>query len=222
MNNVGETLKLTGGARIGKSNATYPFATLSVDSDYLKLDISLLKNLEFQPKDIISIEPYRAIPALGQGIKINHRLPDYSPKVIFWTFQEPEAVIQQIKNIGFLENVNPIITKEDKKMLEKQQKSETPLKPLVPVALFFLCFTILIDSILLFPMKGNDFEILNRALIIIPSIILLFCLLAMTSKKIQTLILRPEREYHEIKGIIKLLITISGIILLITLLISFN
>lgn len=88
-----EIMKLTGGARIGWNYISYPFATLTISSEYVKLDVSSIRDFKFQPKDIISIEPYRE---LRQGIKINHRVPGYNPKVIFWTAKEPEALIQEI------------------------------------------------------------------------------------------------------------------------------
>lgn len=49
-------LKLTGGARIGMANATFPFATLKVNKDRLELNASIVGNIVFQPSDIISIE----------------------------------------------------------------------------------------------------------------------------------------------------------------------
>lgn len=55
---------LTGGARIGMANASYPFADLYVDNEILKINASIVGNLTFQPKDIISIEPY--IPKLAK------------------------------------------------------------------------------------------------------------------------------------------------------------
>ena len=87
---MNEKFTLTGGARIGSSNATYPFANLYVDKEILKLNASIIGNLIFEPKDIISIEPYVSIPLIGQGIKINHRVEKYNSKVIFWTFKRPK------------------------------------------------------------------------------------------------------------------------------------
>ena len=97
-------LNLTGGARIGMANATWPFASLKVTKERLDLNATIVGNLVFRPEDIVSIEPYYMIPILGQGIKINHRIPKYKEKVIFWTFKNPNEVIRQIKQTGFLDN----------------------------------------------------------------------------------------------------------------------
>ena len=75
-------LQLTGGARIGMANATFPFATLKVNKDKLELNASIVGNLTFQASDIISIEPYTMIPILGQGIKINHKTSSALSKFI--------------------------------------------------------------------------------------------------------------------------------------------
>jgi len=71
-------LKLTGGARIGKANATIPFATLKVNRDRLELNASIIGNLTFHSSDIVSIEPYTSIPVIGQGLKINHKVSTYN------------------------------------------------------------------------------------------------------------------------------------------------
>ncbi|MCB0838082.1 MAG: hypothetical protein KDD99_15525, partial [Bacteroidetes bacterium] len=94
-------LKLTGGARIGRMNASFPFANLVVSPRKIELNAGLIGNLVFQPSDIISIDPYVMIPVLGQGIRIHHRVSNYKEKVIFWTFQDPKKVIGQIRETGF-------------------------------------------------------------------------------------------------------------------------
>lgn len=95
-------LKLTGGARVGMFNASFPFATLKVNQDRLELKVSMIGKLIFQVSDIISIEPYTIIPLIGQGIKINHTVADYKQQVIFWTFKNPRALIRQIEATGFI------------------------------------------------------------------------------------------------------------------------
>ncbi|MCD0471932.1 hypothetical protein [Flavobacterium sp. JAS] len=49
---MNERFTLTGGARIGRANASYPFAKLDVDKNVLKIDASIVGNLIFQAKDI--------------------------------------------------------------------------------------------------------------------------------------------------------------------------
>ena len=113
-------LKLTGGARIGMAKASFPLATLKVNKDRLELNVFFVGNLTFQSSDIISIEPYT--PFLRQGIKINHKVANYKEQVIFSTSQNPELVVQQIKDTGFLNNENQINQKINRTILDKQAK----------------------------------------------------------------------------------------------------
>jgi hypothetical protein len=91
---MSDKFTLTGGVRIGMANASFPFAELYVDKEILKIKASIVGNLVFQPKDIISIKPYTSIPIIGSGIKINHRIENYNSKVIFWTFKNPSSVLE--------------------------------------------------------------------------------------------------------------------------------
>lgn len=130
-----DKLEITGGARIGMANATWPFATLKVTKDKLELNASIVGNLVFQPKDIISIETYTIIPILGQGIKINHRITNYNNKVIFWMFKDPSTVVYQIRQIGFLENIDSRISDTDTLIIQQQQAGGFPIKNLLPLEL---------------------------------------------------------------------------------------
>lgn len=134
---MNEKFTLTGGARIGMSNASYPFADLYVDKEVLKINASVVGNLVFQPKDIISIEAYTSVPIIGNGIKITHRIEKYNSKVIFWTFKNPTTVINEIRKTGFLENTNSEISAEDLKILEKQNQGGFPIKKSVAIFMLF-------------------------------------------------------------------------------------
>ena len=119
-------LKLTGGARIGMANATWPFATLKVSRNKLELNASIVGNLVFQPSNIKSIEPYTQIPLIGQGIKINHNVDSYKEKVIFWTFKKPETVINEIKQVGFLNKQQELRTNSISEIQKKTKKWRIP------------------------------------------------------------------------------------------------
>ena len=133
---MSENYKLTGGARIGRANATYPLADFYVDKNILKINASIVGNLVFRPEDIISIETYNFIPLLAQGIKINHKIQNYNPKVFFWTFKDPETVLTEIKRTGFLENKNYNLSTEDKSIIERQNQGGFPIKK--NIAIFYV------------------------------------------------------------------------------------
>jgi len=96
-----EEINVIGGARIGIVNATWPFARLAVSPVQLKLTC-VLDCYEFLPKDVVSLRPYGALPFFYSGIRILHARRDYPSKIIFWCPSNPETLISEIRDAGFL------------------------------------------------------------------------------------------------------------------------
>jgi hypothetical protein len=210
---MGEKFTLTGGARIGMANATFPFADLYVDKEILKINASIVGNLMFQPKDIISIEPYTLIPLIGQGIKINHRIENYNPKIIFWTFKDPNSVIVEIKKTGFLQNLNSEISSTDLEIMKKQNEGGFPLKK--SVAVFFivawnlLCLSDFIPFFLKGETEGSPIGIgMNLAV----GLLFVGSILSIVSEKFRKIILKENRNFDDIKKFSYFIALISGII----------
>jgi hypothetical protein len=207
-------LQLTGGARIGMANATFPFATLKVNKDRLELNASIIGNLTFQSSDIISIEAYTMIPILGQGIKINHKVANYKERVIFWTFKDPNSVVRQIKETGFLNNQNSTEQKIDRAIIEKQSKGGFPIKKgfaIGAIVVWNLLF--LTDFIPFFLGKTDGFPIGNGVLAAI-GLLFLTALLSLISTDFRRLILKEGRELNDIKKFAIFAMIISGFMLL--------
>ncbi|ASK32152.1 hypothetical protein CEY12_19515 [Chryseobacterium sp. T16E-39] len=216
-----KTFKLTGGARIGLANATYPFADLYVDENTLKINASLVGNLIFQPQDIISIQPYTSLPLIGQGIKINHNVENYNSNVIFWTLKNPDTVINEIKNTGFLDNKNAIPIPRDSKIIERQTQGGFPLKPIASIffivawnALFIFDFFPVFkdeDSPPTFPGPG-----VCSAL----GLIFISTLLTLISSGFRRFILKDGRTLEDIRKLAIFILVLTGFILTVFLVIS--
>lgn len=116
--------ELTGGGRVGGSHATFPFVTLRVNYYFLELSLSAGRKYLFLPQDIISIEPIKSIPLIGQGIRINHRVTAYSEDVVFWTFENPHLVINKINQTGLFENTENKITEHILTTIRAEQNSD--------------------------------------------------------------------------------------------------
>ena len=206
-------LKLTGGARIGMVNATFPLATLKVNEDRLELN-SLIGNLVFQPSDIISIEPYTMIPLLGQGIKINHRVSTYNKKVIFWILGDPNSVIRQIQETGFLDGINISTQQEEWTIIEKQSQGGFPIKKGFAIgAIIVWNLLFLIDIIPFFQGKTDGLPMGNGTLAAL-GLLFLTTLLSLTSANFRQLILKEGRELKDIKALAIFILIISGFMLL--------
>ncbi|GEN77563.1 hypothetical protein [Chryseobacterium hagamense] len=207
-----KTFTLTGGARIGRANATYPFANLYVDENMLKINASLVGNLIFQPQDIISIKPYASVPIIGKGIKILHRVENYSPHVVFWTMTDPETVIGEIEKTGFLEKTKFPLSEKDLHIIQQQRQGGFPLKPWVKV-LFPIVWNVLFlyDFIPFFLGKneGNTF-----GFGVCSALCLLFttALLTLISEGFRKLILKEGKTLDDVKKSAVFIVLISGVL----------
>ncbi len=110
---------LTGGARLGFFNATWPFAKLTATEDSLTLKVAFMGSFTFTPDQVVRIDQYVRIPFAGWGIRIQHDVPHYPSKIIFWYLGFPSTVFQYIKDSGF-----PFLEERPDKMVKT-----TPLRP---------------------------------------------------------------------------------------------
>lgn len=86
-------------------NLNWSSVTLTVTKDILEIDSSYTGKMIFTQADIISLEAHKAWLNIGMGrIVIKHNLSKYDPKVIFWTYSDPQEIINAIIQIGFLNN----------------------------------------------------------------------------------------------------------------------
>jgi hypothetical protein len=208
-------LNLTGGARIGMANATWPFASLKVTSDRLDLNATIVGNLVFKPEDIISIEPYYMIPIIGQGIKINHRIPKYKEKVIFWTFKNPNEVIRQIKQTGFFDNSITTERHNDSDIIaERQKQGGFPVKIPFAIGIVVIWNILFIMDFLNFSRNGSEGIPLGNGAIGALGIAFLSCLLTLISKDFRRIVLKEGRELKDISRFLYFLMFISGVMLL--------
>jgi len=204
-------LKMTGGARIGMANATWPFATLTVTNDRLDLNASIIGNYSFTKDDIISIEPYYLIPFFGQGIKINHQIPKYKDKVIFWTFKNPNFVINEIKQTGFFDSCSLNADQDIKnQVIERQKQGGFPVRIPAVIAINIAWNIFFLIDIL--SIKTNDIP-LGKGAAIALGFILLISVLSLISNDFRKLILKDGHDIKEISKFLYFLIFLCGFML---------
>ena len=209
-----EKLEMTGGARIGSANASWPFATFKVSKDKLELNASIVGNLVFQPKDIISIEPYSKFTFIGKGIKINHSVTNYDNEVIFWTFQDPLTVINQIRELGFFDNTNKTSDVTETITIQQQQQQQQiggfPIKKNIAIG-FVVFWNILFLSEFMGSATSDEKAIpIGNGMTIAVVALFLVSILTLKSKDFRTRILKEGKDIEDIKKFLYLIIFISG------------
>jgi len=209
-------VKETGGARIGMANATWPFATLTVNREKLQLNATILGNLVFKPTDIISIIPYSGF--MSSGLKINHTVSKYKDNVVFWTFGSPTEIIKKIEQTGFLTNRTPVTAELAESITKVQSQGGFPLKRTAVIAIVVIWnLLFLIDFQNFF--EGNKAgSPLGLGAQLALGFILLTCILLLTLEPVRRLILKEGRNIEDIKKFIFFIMFICGFMLLATIL----
>jgi hypothetical protein len=92
---------LTGGARIGFFNATWPFAKLRANNGQVTLNVMFSGEYLFPENSVVEIRRYCDIPFFGWGVRIHHTISDYPQKIVFWYLGYPETVLAFLSASGF-------------------------------------------------------------------------------------------------------------------------
>jgi hypothetical protein len=196
-------IKLTGGARAGWINSSWPFANLNVTSSKIILNATLLGKYEFRPEEVSAIESIGSLPLISRGIRIHHNIVDYPDKIIFLTMKNPENLIDEIRKLGFI---------------PKGAQSETIRDRGFPIRWqFIILFVVLWNAFMLldmfrsgvFQLKPGRFAWLATVIVFILSISI------WKSELIKKVILSPGHKPSEIKPFLYLLTFVSGFLSLI-------
>lgn len=198
----------TGGANIGLGRATWPFAKLLVNKNELQLNASIIGNVYFRPSDVISIEPFTLLS--GTGIKINHRVGQYSEKVIFLTSGSNDLV-KRIKDTGFLSNTGTIPAEVEARIIKYQSSGSFPIKSSA-VIVFVVIWNLLFLGDLLGYFKNTNNRIpIGMGAQLALAFAFVFALATLLSAPFSRLVLKDGRKAKEVKSFLLFLMLISGL-----------
>jgi len=198
----------TGGGAIGRIRATWPFARLNVNSNVLKLSISLMGTVVFRPSDIVSIEVINDIR--GRGIKIYHHVSGYNSNIVFYTKDDVGSLLESIRQTGFLDNKAPLPADVENEIAAIQASGSFPVK--TSAAIFFVVVWNLffiggeLPSLL---NKTRHLEFGGARLGLLFAI--LFCLGVLFVPSIRRLVLKEGRQLSEINGFVCFFLAIATI-----------
>lgn len=204
-------INFTGGARIGMANVTWPFASLKVCKDRLDLNTGIVGNLTFKPNDIISIEPYSVF--LSSGLKISHKVPKYKDKVIFWTFKNPNEIIRQIKQTGFLDNTSNINSEVDNIITEKQKQGGFPIKLPFAIAIIVIWNLLFLIDFGGFSNSNPDSMPFGDGVKMALAFVFITSILTLISSGFRKVVLKEGRELKDISRFLYFIIFITGFML---------
>lgn len=120
---------ITGGAKIGKDQISWPFVQLQADNDKLVLSTQLAGIYIFHPSEVASIEPDR------NGIRIVHTVHEYENDIIFLTSHKPYPLISKIRDTNFLDGLDrSVLSKQEINKIRQTKKG----KPFKKSALLFV------------------------------------------------------------------------------------
>jgi hypothetical protein len=185
---------ITGGARIGWVNASWPFAKLSSNKE--KLIISSLGEYTFEPEQVVSLEKYGFIPFLASGISIKHNRNDYPETVIFWCLGNRENTLAKIKLSGFYPRGEI-----------KARAKGLPIRWSVIIA-----FVVIWNAIFFL---GGAFNLNSsptiKPILILPLILAFaFSCTILKSEQVQSFVLNEGHQIKEIESLLILLQIVSG------------
>jgi len=157
----------------------------------------------FTPDQVLTVERYVRIPVLGWGIQIHHCNVDVPERVIFWCLGNPNTVLQGIQDSGFVPTGSRFPSFQRRGMAMRW--SAIIIAVVVWNALFLLG-------------AGRSHGVPPRPgpFLLVP-LLFAFALSVgvLISPKIQSIILKPGRSVGEIRPFLRLLVFISGLMLII-------
>jgi len=203
--NMNEFL-LNGGAYVGNTKVSKPFAALKADTSVLKINLGLLGQLFFNADDIVQIEYASSIA--GSGIKIIHNVSSYPKKVMFTANMPYNDIIENIKATGFFNKTanNQVQYYQVKKM---QGQDRIPFKT-AALIMFLAGWNI---PLIAGSIKEGVGRAANYSLV---SLLFVFFMIALTlfSPAFRALVLKEDREINDLKKSLYFLwfiVTIGGL-----------
>jgi hypothetical protein len=186
-----------GGAQVGWLSASWPLAGIKIELGSLVL--SALGGYIFKPSDVHAIEPVGSIPVLTTGIRIHHNKVDYPEEVIFYSVGGRERLLHAAREAGFAVGAPTMLTARG-----------------FPVRTSAIVAVVLMWNLLFFLDRPNleYFGAGGFGLYSMLALVMAFLIATATpvSSILQTLILREGHNVGEIRGALRLLQIVSGIL----------
>jgi hypothetical protein len=188
-----------GGAQVGWLSASWPLASIQIAPGILT--VRALGTYAFAPSEVHVIEPIGSIPILTTGIRVHHTRSDYPEKIVFYAMGGRDRLLEAARDAGFAIGEPTLQTKRG--------------------------FPVKISAIVIFAILWNALFLLDRGGDRLSTssglgpysflaLALAFAVATLTprSSRMQRLILRDGHDVGEIRGFLRLLQVVTGILAL--------
>ncbi len=192
-----------GGAQIGWVSASWPFASIQIAPS--SLTVSALGKYAFAPSEVHAIEPIGAIPVLTTGIRIHHTRPDYPEKIVFYSMGSRDRLLQAASAAGF-----PV---GEPSFVESKRGFPVRVSAIV-------VFVLLWNGLFLIDRGGNPFSTPSNpglGSLLALALGLVVATFTPRSSRLQEFIMREGHDVGEIRGFLRLLQVVTGVLALTTL-----
>jgi hypothetical protein len=191
---MAQAYTMTGGARVGGVNASWPLAKLSATYDRLELRVALLGRYTFSPEEVVSIERYERF--LSRGIQIIHLATTAPRQVVFWC-PSPDTVLARIRDAGF--------TPRGTATAEASRRG-FPIRAPVAIAVVAIWNLLFMADFLV--RKGTP--TLGPYSLVALALVFLLSVGTLCTSQLQALVLKEGRSIGEARPLLRLLAVVSG------------
>jgi hypothetical protein len=161
--------------------------------------VLLIGDYTFTPDQVTAITQYTSV--FSGGIQIQHSVPEYPARLIFWTLGSPDAVLAGIQETGFRPQAQPV---------KASQQQGVPFRwaPIIGVIVVW-------NVLLMLEVFSRQRPTPGPLTLLAVAFLFASALAVLRLPAAQRLILKPGRSVGEITPVLKLLLLVSGMMLVV-------
>ncbi len=180
--------KFTGGAQLGNARASWPLVQLRITPFVLTIDGGLIGTVVFRPQDVTTLETN------GNTLRIVHTVKEYKQNISFTSAKQASEIVKQIQRSGFLHNPEPVPQEIDRLVRAMQESGAFPVKKSAAIVIGLIWNLLILLPIINFVLGDMTKVPFREIFILAPAFMLILCVLLLTAKPVQQLILKEGRS----------------------------
>lgn len=201
-------IKETGGVKIGLFRASWPLASIAIDTYKMEINASIRGKFVFDKTDIVSITTETSL--FKSGLRIKHRVGQYNNDIVFFPKTSAAILLGQIHQLGFLDLSCKTPNGIEMEIKALQEKSGFPIK--IPMAIGIVVawnLLFLADFLDVFSNKSeHSFTGIGMSLAL--AMVFIIALLLLISDFVRGIILKDGVDIKSIKTFLFFILFLTG------------